>query len=785
MVNDSNASPHGYPGFQLARAFAALKHADAGVREDATRRLFQWGAVLRGRADGSLSIGLRAPVKDAPVWTTLEVVTGGFATGALLAGGLLRPHEHRWRDECVPGVPDAEVRRALNSFFLTDAGLERLQSLLASGRFGIEVPEEGALLAVAWLVQAGEADEAWALVEMLLPWFSRLRFYPIELSEAPADDTQLWVDDVAMVAKRLRAVRPNPQILAQKEAMSVWAPIYDRMAALMFDTVAGDAPLALRSADGAWLRSEVGGFAVTGGWPCACYPEGWRERAAGVLTDCVQARTIHTRCARPEREGDSFATLRDALQRCVEAPTSLTGREVGRVRLVLARYHAKHGLPDSVGRSAWRRRHLEQGGAATFVEIAQQVATRLLTCRADEGLDDTTLLVAPISASEAATSGIREGTVVPPSLQRKVERAKKGTAAELVERGVIPSGEVLARVLPRWSAALRAADIPDPMLRRLHASVDRAFRRRRSLLLVDLQSQVRLEELPWMAAIGRFHERDLSSCRAAQQALTEASELALIAFPQAILPNKLLRELKTLGDAAGLKLPLVEEVAADIFMGCFSPKFLVAAKVAAKLLQGSLYARYYGIDCTALGAMSPLPESVRSAGHGRPDALAQLCALRAGVQSGGWGAARNGMVLEQAQILTTHNLAVLFTELGLGTRLKEKLPAMARACFAWACQELQIAVDHRHARLIQIKNSASAWRQMVFFLSRCSEHETGAFLGWAKAYLEAQGHEFRRAFAPALSGLIAAAHAADRDFRPFLGWSQGRHWLMPEALAAR
>ncbi|RSZ45983.1 MULTISPECIES: hypothetical protein [unclassified Variovorax] len=785
MDDDSNVSLRGYAGFQLARAFAALEHADVDVREGAAKRLRQWTAVLRGSAGGILDAGSRKPVKGTPAWATLEVVTGGFATGALLAGGLLRPHERRWRDECAPGVPDADARRALNSFFLTDAGLERLQSLLVSGRFGIEVPEEGALLVVAWLVHAGAVDDAWALVEALSPWFSTLRFYPAELPETPTDGMQLWVDDVATATKRLQAVKPNPQILAQKEAVGVWGPLYDRMATLMFDTVAGDAPLALRGADGAWLRRETGGFTVTGGWPCARYPEGWRERALAVLADCAQARAVHTRCARPEREGDSFSTLREALQRCVDTPASLTGKEVGRIRLVLARYRAKRGLPDAAGRVAWRQQHLEQVGVATFAEIAQQVTRRLQACRADEGLDDTAPLVAPIDVSEAAASGIRAGTPVPSSLRRKVERACKGTAAELVERGVIPSGDVLARVLPRWSAALRAADVSDLVLRRLLVSLDRAFRLRRSLLLVDLQAQVRFEELPWVAAIGRFREGDADSRRAALQALTEASQLALVAFPQAILPNKLLQELWTLGDAAGLKLPLVEEVAADIFMGRFSPKFLMAAKVAAKLLQGGLYERYYGIDCAALGAMPVPSEKSKGTGHGKSDALAHLCASRAGVQPGGWGAARNGMVLEQAQVLTTHNLAVLFTELGLGTRLEGQLPGMAHACFAWVCERLQIAVDHRHARLIQIKNSASAWRQMVFFLSLCSASETDAFLVGAKAHLDAQGHEFRRVFAPALSGLAAAAQGTGRGVGPFLGWSQDRHWLMPEALAAR
>jgi len=338
------------------------------------------------------------------------------------------------------------------------------------------------------------------------------------------------------------------------------------------------------------------------------------------------------------------------------------------------------------------------------------------------------------------------------------------------------------------------ADVADPALRRLHAAIYRAFRRRRSLLLVNLQQQVRIGELPWVAVIEGFRAQDEASRRAAHRALTDVSQLALVAFPQTVLPNKLLQEMAALGEAAGLGLPLTEEVAADIFMGRFSPKFLSAAKVAAGALRSSLYARYYGIDCEVLIAM---PEPVVKAAmkaetrwDSKPDALAQLCASRAGVSPGSGGVAANGMVIEQAQILTTHNLAVLFTALDLAERLAPQLPDMARQCFTWVCAQLQIPFEGRHTRLIQIKNSAYAWRQMIFFLSQCGPGEVDAFMGWAKGHLSAQGHEFKRVFAPALSGLAlaAAARPAGKNApgtRPFVGWSQEKHWLMPDIDTAR
>ena len=115
-------------------------------------------------------------------------------------------------------------------------------------------------------------------------------------------------------------------------------------------------------------------------------------------------------------------------------------------------------------------------------------------------------------------------------------------------------------------------------------------------------------------------------------------ELALDAFPATPLPNPLIAELDTLAREAGLDLPFTEELAADIFMGRFSPKFARAAKLAGELLAGTGYAEHY-----ALGTLD-----------GDFD---ELCFARAGTRPG--GVRENRRIIEQAQILTTHNLATL------------------------------------------------------------------------------------------------------------------------------
>ena len=543
-----------YPSARLARALlAAEAPGDADSRERAARRVARWSAFIQGQLSGTIKTGSRTPLSGVPAWVTPEVLAGGFCSGALLAGGALRPHELARLDGM--GVAPAQGRLALNLHFLTEQGLAELLALLDSRRYAVELPEEGALLVVAWLAGAGHAEEAWALVELLSPWFSRLRFYPVPCEAPAADGVRVCLEHVAAAKARLRAVRPSRPIQAQKEAIEVWAPLYDRMVALFLETVSGEAPRALRAGDGGWLRSADGRFSIQGGWPCAHYPPGWTARAGALIDEVERQRRRHRLCGRPWREKRSFAPLLAGLGRCVGAPQALDGREVGRIRLILARYVGSRGLPDSPERRALRGRQVAQAAAPGLHELAGVLAARLDAREPDAGLDDPAGILRPVEAGEGEAAA---GTPIPPALRRKVERCRLDTLAGLFERGLVPSGETLAQVLPQLSAGLRARGFPDPALGDLQAAIHRAFRRRRSVLLLDLQQQVRLQELPWVAAVEPWRGTGPALAAASAQALKEVSQRCIEAFAQAPLPNKLLQELRLLAEGAGLALPLLE-----------------------------------------------------------------------------------------------------------------------------------------------------------------------------------------------------------------------------------
>jgi hypothetical protein len=764
----------GYPLFQLSRAlFTSKQSVDAATSQRAAEKVARWQASIQQVLAGRLEVGSRTPLQNVPAWVTLEVLKGGFASGALLAGGALQAHEIELLQHC-PGFAPGTERQSLNCYFLSDAGLAQLRGMLNSACYEVTLPEESALLVVAWLLEHDDAEAARQLIATIAPYFASLRFYPVPLAQARRFGAQVHVQTVADTVQSLQHISPNLAILAQQEAVQIWAPFYDRMLVLMMET----------ELDGQF---------------CHQFSPDWRERARALLEQYQVLRKVHQHCSKPDKPKFYFAQLRRLLEICVHQPELLNDQIVVRAGMIVRQSIAKRGAPDSATCQAQRQRQQQDVSAPLHQQIARVVLARLHPLPAQEGLDDASLAQQALSAQEAHTFGLPMATPIPVSIQRKVERCCNDMVTLLLERGLIPSGEVLAQVLPQMSSDVRSAGFVDAALRSVYAATYRAFRNRRSVLLLNLQHQVQIEELPWVAAIERYRSADLTSADAAMQTLREVTLLYLNAFPHAIFPNKLLQELRALAKGANLNIPLVDELAVDIFMGKFSGKFLAAAKVAGQLLAQSLYERYYDIDYATLFGAWDVPSLPEVRAYIEPhwdgagltlkfDDFARLCANRAGVAPGSWHTATNGMIIEQQQILTTQNLASLLLGLDLVGSIQPHLPRMCQQCLEWICQRHRMKIDAWHANLIVIKNTACAWRQMVFFLALSSQAEQSQFSGWADAFLATQPSQVQQRLWPALRGLQLARQGikqgdwTDSGARCFLGWSRAKHWMHDAAL---
>jgi hypothetical protein len=734
---------------QIARAFVtALTHEDADTQRRAEDRLRRWGQVLEGLSAGGVRPGARVPVAGLPSWVTTEFARGDPATGQPAAGGPLLAYELAVARR-AGAAPD---RGAVFAYYLTDAGLAELWEMLDNGRYDVSVPEEAALLTVAWLLRAGDRLGALTLLDRIEPLAGLLRFTPRPSDSRPREPSVVSRARAGEVREALKRRRPHQGAETAREALTVWNPFSDEL---------------LRH----WLDTAERGRVATR------MSARWIGRGARLLARYDSLATAHRLCTKHRKPKENLGILRLSLAEVV-AGRRLSARQRGLLQHAVDSMVRRHGMPGSAQHAELRRRQLADAGRPTYHEIAQVVVARLSACAQDAGLPSVDVIVRPVDTAEQAQTGVPAGTPVPLPVRRVVWRARSGTVEELICRKAISSADVLAELVPEIAAATTAMAYPDNALRMLMAATCRAFRAHRPVLLMDLPQQAGLDELPWVRAVAPHRRGGDDARQQARAALVRLSELALSGFPGTILPNPLVREFDALVTEAGLAVPLVAEPAADTFTGEFPANFLHAAQLAAGVLQGSLYARYYGIDYAAvldLADVQSEPGSATTPSGG----FAALCRFRANAW-GQFSVAANGAVIEQAQILTTHNLATVAAAFGTAPVLG--WADLARRAFTTVCRLVQ-SVEHTHRRLRTVKEAAYAWRQMLFFLSLVPLDEQERFVGWARQEAAArQGASADRlgALVAGLEHVVTGGDLDDVAGRRFLGWSVGPHWLLAE-----
>ena len=752
--------------YALGRLWRAIEtattHHDPSVRVRAKEKALSWESVLSGMATGTLDVGSRTPVANTPAWVTLEVVHGGFATGRYVAESPLDDDERLLLEQIPPGPSDATDRMRLNTWFLSDRGLEVLSDALRTGNYAVEVPEHGALAVVAWLIETDHDAPALDLVSDLYPLLDRLRFSPVLKERPPTSGAVVHLRTAKEVASQLKDVSVPEQLAAMNETLQVWHPLYDRLVALWLQTVEDD-------------------------WPCARWPADWAEQRRAWLEDYERARRDHTLCGEHRKPRSNFAILRDALERCELDSSALTGRAVGRIRLSLQRTLDRWGAPGSANRELIRETQLGWASRPTHKQLASVLCERLAPAAPDSGIADLEPILEPIALEETGEA------TVPYSLVRKVERALEAPIEELVERGIIPSTEVLAQVLPQISSHVAAGAFEDTSLRELYTRIYAAFRRRRSLLLLNLEHQVQIDELPWVRSLDPFRASTPDARHRALDTLRHATLLALTSFPQTILPNPLVREMTALAKQAEADIPFVEEVAADIFMGTFTIKWREAAAITSCVMADTLYARYYNLPVSSTWEIPEdgggMIDRVRARwGKRTAEDFAGICAERAREAAIGDGSfvARNGTVIEQSQILTSHNLAPLVDRLFLADHIQPRGSELAVEIFDWIVRQQNTRFDSWHARLQMLKNTAYAWRQAIFFLSFVDPSGQRAAVDALRSSIERRPQEWQRRFDPVVAGFESVVDGGSFDAsgrlgngRRFLGWSVGPHWLLP------
>lgn len=324
-MEDGDPKSSASAGYAWAQWLKAL--ASAG--KTAAERAEKWREVLAGMASGTLQIGSRAPVEATPVWVTLDVVHGGFATGTWAAGGSLQPHEIS-KLELLGDELGLPARAGLNAYYLSPEGRAELAELSRSGRFRASVPEETALLVVAWLLERQEEKRSLRVLQAISPFFEQLRFYPEPRETAESDVQGVSVQTVGEVVETLREKKERPAVEAMREAVTLWGPLYDETVAMFLETVG------------------------EGGEPCRRFAPDWAQRAQRLLDRYERERARHQLCKKPDDPRENYHQLRNCMTRSVRDAQNVSDRDRKSVRRIVDAYVAKRGAPGSAAHAAAR-----------------------------------------------------------------------------------------------------------------------------------------------------------------------------------------------------------------------------------------------------------------------------------------------------------------------------------------------------------------------------------------------------------------------------------------------
>lgn len=768
MTEDGAGSPY-LTGLLAKARQTAASHDSLLARQRAQRRIRQLEATIEGINSGKLWIGSRKPVGDLPVWATPEVIRGGFVTGRATADGDLSPDEF----DLIERASLPRDRGSLFRFLLTDDGQLLLRSMLDLRLYRVDQPEQAGLLVLAWLVAHGRTERAVDLLETIAPFGLRLRFLPsasTAVGQHRSNEFFRW--SVADTSERVANAKPKWQVEVMWEALTVWNPMLDSFVAL-------------------WAQ-RLGDGHVT---PAT---DAWLTEARHLLAAYEEAVSTHTKCAKHRRPKENLAILRAATQTEVSGGL-LTQRELGLVRTSFSAVLAKRGQPGSESHSTVRAAQRAQASLPGHSEFGPIVIERLELLSSSIGLTSAQAVEVsqPVEASEAR-GRVVAGTELPRRLRRLIDDARSGTLNELLGLGVVPSAEVLATFGPRIVSATLRRSYNDPDLGGVMGANYEAFRRRRSLLLLNLEKQVQLSELPWVTAV----ETDrVVSQNASQNALRALGALTLRHFPGTLIPNPAVREITLLAREADAAVSFVEELAADIFMGTFSSKYLAAAKFAGGHLRGSLYERYFDIDYSTVDGLTVGRQG--KAGPTTSPGFDALVSNRTEMNACGdsW-IVRNGATIEQAQVLTTHNVVQLLYGLDLLTTEEHPdladlndgvrrsltmtdLNAMTDNSYRTAVWKLRTALASSRP-LGFIKDAAHAWRQMILYLTTFDRPAQELWIRSKQAEVEGTfaGEPVVPIVRSMVRGLAACLdggrfdHAGRLDEgRRLLGWS-GAHWVL-------
>jgi hypothetical protein len=308
-----------------------------------------------------------------------------------------------------------------------------------SGAFTARVPEDTALLTVAWMLRNGDSESAVGILDAILPFASQLRFAP---RSAPPTGERPPTGHVSRRSPKdareaLNDLRAAPDIEVMRTVLLVWNPLCDNFLSLWYPRV-----------------SDVGRVDEEP------FSDAWTQNAKTLLSQFDSAKKTH---GPPPRRNRNLAWLVQATREAVVGPT-LASRTNGRLRIAVNGMVQKRGAPGSDSLDALRTFQAGVAKKPSNKAFGVIVSQRLAGVYEDDGLLDPTLYAGPITPAESQQHNISEGRTLPPSIVHVVRSTYSAPLHTLVSENLIPSAEVYASLLPQEVCRIVGSSYVDALL---------------------------------------------------------------------------------------------------------------------------------------------------------------------------------------------------------------------------------------------------------------------------------------------------------------------------------